>query len=185
MEELGAGDTDRAMVRIRPAVPADVEALSELGKRTFVETFVHGFAIPYPDEDLEVFLEEAFGLEETRRRTADPACLWLVAEADGRLVAYAQSGPCDLPHPDATPAQGELKRLYVAREAQGIGLGRALMDASMSWLEHNFAAPLWIGVWSGNDKAQRLYRAYGFELAGEYEFPVGRVRDREFILRRD
>lgn len=172
------------MVTIRPAVPADVEALSALGKRTFVDTFVHGFAIPYPDADLEHFLEEAFGVEETARRVANGACLMLVAEQDGRLLAYAQSGPCDLPHPDATPVQGELKRLYVDRQAQGMGLGRTLMDASMAWLERNFKGPLWIGVWSGNDKAQRLYRAYGFEFAGEYEFPVGRVRDREFILRR-
>ena len=172
------------MITLRPPVPADVDALSELGKRTFVETFVHGFAIPYPDEDLEVFLEEAFGVEATRRRLADPESFWLVAEADGRLVAYAQSGPCDLPEPAATPALGELKRLYVAREAQGTGLGRSLMDASMAWLEQTFDGPLWIGVWSGNDKAQRLYRAYGFALAGEYEFPVGRVRDHEFILRR-
>lgn len=172
------------MAILRPPVPADAAALSELGKRTFVETFVHGFAIPYPDDDLEFFLEEAFGLEATRARLADPASFWLIAEAEGRLVAYAQSGPCNLPHPDATPEQGELKRLYVAREAQGTGLGRALMDASMDWLERNFKGPLWIGVWSGNDKAQRLYRAYGFDFAGEYEFPVGRVRDREFILRR-
>ena len=41
------------------------------------------------------------------------------------------------------------------------------------------AGPLWIGVWSGNDKAQRLYAAYGFEKAGEYDYPVGAWRDRE------
>ncbi|OYX79912.1 MAG: GNAT family N-acetyltransferase, partial [Brevundimonas sp. 32-68-21] len=34
------------------------------------------------------------------------------------------------------------------------------------------------------EKAQRLYAAYGFEKAGEYEYPVGAWRDHEFILRR-
>ena len=41
-----------------------------------------------------------------------------------------------------------------------------------------------IGVWSGNLKAQKLYAAYGFEKAGDYQYPVGRWLDDEFILRR-
>ena len=44
---------------------------------------------------------------------------------------------------------------------------------------------LWIGVWSENHGAQRFYARHGFVHVGEYEFPVGRVRDREFILRRE
>ena len=68
----------------------------------------------------------------------------------------------------------------------------ALRDAKVpvsmkEWLhlmEANTGGPLWIGVWSGNEKAQRLYAAYGFEKAGEYEYPVGAWRDHEFILRR-
>ena len=60
----------------------------------------------------------------TRSRLADPACDWLVAEAEGRLVAYAQSGPCNLPHPDAphattsphpSAALAEIVRLYGLR----------------------------------------------------------------------
>ena len=51
-------------------------------------------------------------------------------------------------------------------------------------MEAHTQGPLWIGVWSGNDKAQRLYAAYGFEKAGEYDYPIGAWRDHEFILRR-
>ena len=45
-------------------------------------------------------------------------------------------------------------------------------------------ADVWIGVWSENYGAQRLYRRFGFDKAGEYEFVVGETRDREFIFRR-
>ena len=37
---------------IRPAVEADAEALGALGRQTFIDTFVDGFAIPYPADDL-------------------------------------------------------------------------------------------------------------------------------------
>jgi RimJ/RimL family protein N-acetyltransferase len=39
-------------------------------------------------------------------------------------------------------------------------------------------------VWSENLGAQRFYARHGFERVGTYAFPVGRVRDLEFILRR-
>ena len=53
-----------------------------------------------------------------------------------------------------------------------------------AWLEKDGPRTLWIGVWSENLGAQRFYARYGFHKVGEYEFPVGETRDREFILRR-
>ena len=55
----------------------------------------------------------------------------------------------------------------------------------MEWLERDGPRTLWIGVWSENHGAQRFYTRHGFARVGEYQFPVGRVRDHEFILRRD
>jgi GNAT superfamily N-acetyltransferase len=169
---------------IRLAVPEDAPALARLSYQTFRETFLEGFAIPYPPEDLEVFVQASYSLEATAKRLADPAQATWIAEAEGRPVGYANAGPCHLPHPEASDSQGELYRIYVLREAQGTGLGKRLLDTSLAWLEARFKGPLWLGVWSGNLKAQALYRAYGFDKAGEYEFPVGRWRDHEFIFRR-
>lgn len=170
---------------IRSARPEDAEALALLGRQTFVETFVEGFAIPYPPVDLAVYLQSAFGVEATTARLADPDEAWWVGETDGKVAAFAECGPCGLPHPDARASHAELKRLYVAGSAQGIGLGRGLLETALDWMQTHTDGPLWIGVWSGNDKAQRLYRRYGFEKAGEYDYPVGNWRDREFILKRD
>ncbi|MGC1300967.1 MAG: GNAT family N-acetyltransferase [Caulobacteraceae bacterium] len=169
---------------IRPAKPEDAAPLSQLSQVTFRETFLEGFAIPYPPQDMAAFVEASYSLPATAARLADPAQANWVAERDGRLLAYANAGPCHLPHPDARPEHGELYRIYVLREAQGLGLGAKLLQLSMDWLEQTFEGPLWLGVWSGNVKAQRLYAAHGFAKAGEYEFPVGAWRDHEFIFRR-
>lgn len=169
---------------IRRATTADAEALAELGRATYCETFVEEFAIPYPAEDLAGFLDAAFASARMRAWIEDPdQALWL-AEADGALVGYAGAGPAALPHPEVRPGDGELKSLYVRRSAQGTGLGRRLFDEALGWLERDGQRTLWIGVWSGNLRAQAVYRARGFEKAGEYDYPVGRWRDREFILRR-
>ena len=169
---------------IRPAVDADAAALGELGRETFIDTFVAGFSIPYPAEDLTAFIDASFNAGAIRAKLNEPGAAWWVAERDGELLAFANTGPNTLPHPDARPSHAELRRLYVAKRAQGLGLGTKLLAIALEWMEANSDGPLWIGVWSGNVKAQKLYAAYGFEKAGEYEYPVGRWRDHEFILRR-
>ena len=56
-------------VLIRQPHIKDAEALSALGRQTFIDTFVaeDGFAIPYPAEDLEAYLESSFGVAATAR----------------------------------------------------------------------------------------------------------------------
>lgn len=171
---------------IRPATQADAAALGELGRQTFLDTFVaeDGFGIPYPAADLAAFLEASFSPEATRAKLQEPGAVWWVAERDGALLAFANTGPNTLPHPEARPGHAELRRLYVSKSAQGLGLGTKLLAIALDWMEANTDGALWIGVWSGNLKAQKLYAAYGFEKAGEYQYPVGSWRDDEFILRR-
>lgn len=167
-------------LNIRRATPADAEVLSRIAAETFTETFGH----TYPPEDLAAFLASAYDLEKTRLDLADPdRAAWLV-EADGRVVGHALAGPCDLPHDEVTPACGELKRLYVLKAFQGGGTGSRLLAETLAWLEKDGPRRLWIGVWSENYGAQRLYGRLGFEKVGEYDFIVGETRDREFILRR-
>jgi ribosomal protein S18 acetylase RimI-like enzyme len=165
---------------IRRAVPADAEVLSQIGAATFSETFAH----LYPPEDLRAFLASAYGLEGARAGLANPAtAAWLV-EQDGAAIGYAQAGPCHLPHPEVTNECGELYRLYMRKGLQGGGVGTRLLAETFAWLEKDGPRRIWIGVWSENFGAQRLYGRHGFTKVGEYEFKVGETRDREFILRR-
>lgn len=169
---------------IRPARPDDAAALGVLGRQTFIDTFVTGFAIPYPEADLAAFLDSSFAEATIAAKLAEPGAAWWVAEREGALLAFANAGPNTLPHPEAQSSHMELRRLYVGRGAQGLGLGTRLLEVSLDWMEANTDGPLWIGVWSGNEKAQKLYTAHGFGKAGEYQYPVGKWLDDEFILRR-
>jgi len=166
---------------IRRAGAADAAALAAIGAATFEETFGH----LYPPADLARFLKETYSLERAQAELADPAkAAWLV-EADGRAVGFALAGPCALPHPEATPACGELKRLYLLKAWQNGGLGARLFAEILAWLQSRGPRTVWIGVWSENHGAQRFYARHGFAKAGEYGFEVGDTVDREYILKRD
>lgn len=165
---------------LRRATVDDAETLSALASRTFTETFGHLYA----PEDLAAFLADAYAAPRQRSALArDDHAIWLL-ERNGRAVGHALAGPCSLPHPDVQPGDGELKRLYLLREAQGAGVGSHMMETVMAWLLRDGPRTLWVGVWSENLGAQRFYQRFGFDKVGEYLFPVGKARDLEFILRR-
>jgi len=165
---------------IRRATADDAATLAALAATTFTETFGH----LYPPADLHGFLAEHYSAERQRTILQHPDyAVWLL-EDDGVAVGHAAAGPCGLPHAEAQPGDGELKRLYLLRSHQNSGWGSRLFETALGWLERAGPRTLWIGVWSENLGAQRFYGRYGFERVGEYKFPVGKTMDDEFILRR-
>jgi len=168
-------------MRIRRATVDDAATLSSLAARTFTETFGH----LYPPEDLQAFLQDAYPPDKQAIILAHPDyAVWLLEDADGVAVGHAAAGPCGLPHVDVQRGDGELKRLYVLASQQNGGWGGRMFDEAERWLLRDGPRTLWVGVWSENFGAQRFYARHGFGKVGTYEFPVGRVRDLEFILRR-
>lgn len=180
-DALGALDGAMSRLEIRSARFDDADALASLARTTFCETFVEGFQMNYPHEDLQTFLAESYSLEAVRGWIADTRNAVLVAEGEAGLAAYVQCGDNALPYPGAGPDAGEVKRLYVSHAAQGHGLGRTLLERGLA---HLAGREILIGVWSGNHKALRLYDRYGFKAVGAYKFPVGTVMDDELILAR-
>lgn len=160
---------------------ADAPALAELGAVTFVESF----AYLYTPEDLAEFLERAHSPEVYTRLLQDPDIAVWLAEADAQTpVGYAVAGGCKLPVNELEERAGEIRQLYVRAEFHGHGLGTRLLVTALDWLVSRNRTPLYVGVWSRNDGAQRLYGRFGFRKIGEYEFAVGQQRDREFILKK-
>jgi ribosomal protein S18 acetylase RimI-like enzyme len=165
---------------IRRAGPGDEAALAGIGLSTFIDTFAH----LYSPENLAAFLGDNHSVQYYQELLSDPDCAaWIAETADGETVGYCTVAPCTLPAPDMPDRSGELCRIYLDARAQGLGLGKALMDIALSWLEERFDH-LYVGVYSENFRAQELYRRYGFEKVGEYHFMVGDHADLEWIMRR-
>jgi ribosomal protein S18 acetylase RimI-like enzyme len=171
---------------IRAATLADAPALAALKLLCFRETFLSGgFDVPYPPGDLARFEAESYGRAKVAAELGDPRhATWVAAAGNGELVAYAHAGPTKLPHADADATQGELYQIYILRAFQGARLGGQLMSTAFDWLATTYPGPVWLGVWSGNEKAQRFYAGLGFRKVGDYHFMVGDHADAEFIFRR-
>ncbi len=167
-----------APARIRVADIDDAAALSGLGASTFIETFGH----LYRPEDLESYLTEnhspAYYADFLR---APGTIAWLATDARDEPAGYAMAGPCGLGVEGAPALSGELKRVYLAKQAQGRGLGKALVEVALDWLEARFSH-VYLSVYSENYRAQALYRRYGFEKVAEHHFMVGTHADLDWIM---
>ncbi|MBX9881444.1 MAG: GNAT family N-acetyltransferase [Sphingomonas sp.] len=161
----------------RLAQPDDAEALSTLGKETFVETFGH----LYTPENLAAFLEN-HAPERWAEQLADPAYAIRVAEAEGRPIAYAKLGPPSLPFtPQGHPI--ELRQLYVLKPWHGCGLAARLMEWTIAEARARGADELYLSVFTDNHRARRFYERYGFEFVRTYAFMVGSHADEDHIMR--
>jgi ribosomal protein S18 acetylase RimI-like enzyme len=117
---------------------------------------------------------EAFGVshEEFEMLSADDIAarffanpnfvLWGAFQA-GKLVGFV--GTSRDPRPKLRHRQG-IGPMYVAPEARGRGVGRALMEWVIERGRTEGVEQLRLSVTVGNEPAERLYRACGFESYG-------------------
>jgi ribosomal protein S18 acetylase RimI-like enzyme len=167
-------------LKLRPATAADIPALAELARDSFVAAFGH----LYKPEDLAAFLAEYRTAERFGAHLANPPTLIQVAEEDGRLAAYCLivRGHRFEEQPDPRPERPVfVSQLYCAPEMTGRGLGAALLEWAIAEARAWDADAVQLSVFSENFGAQRFYQRYGFEHAADIDFWVGNHRDHEFL----
>jgi ribosomal protein S18 acetylase RimI-like enzyme len=165
---------------IRRGTVDDAVLLSELGARTFSETF----AAENTPEDLAAYLATNFNIAQQTAELKDRASTFLIAEIDGRAAGYAKLH-------DGAPEKGveganpvELVRLYVSREWLGRGIGEQLMRACLDQAQQTGHDTIWLGVWERNARAQAFYRKWNFRTVGEHVFQLGSDLQRDLLMER-
>lgn len=128
-------------VVLRPMASADVPAVAVL------------------EENL--FGEEAWSPDMLASELAGPpgGRYYLVAEADGVIAGYA-----GLLAPGG--GQADVLTLAVERCRWGEGIGAALLEGLLAEAARRRCTEVFLEVRVDNDRAQRLYRRYGFTGAG-------------------
>ncbi len=143
--------------------PDEMQDLADLAARSFSDAFGDDMN----PEDLAVSLEEDRSLAYFER-TKDSSTI-LVARYQGKLAGYAQYGSVKLNGIDASPEDREIGRVYVDTTLHGVGIGRLLMESTLSDPDVAQAPNVYLQVWKENEPAIALYKKYGFENSGAVE----------------
>lgn len=172
---------DAAAPSLRPATAADIPALSRLA----IDAFVAKFGSLYSEADLTTFLNESLSEPAIAAELANPDRIYRLAERGGQLLGYCKIGlTCGFPDHARGARVMELKQLYTAPAATGMGIGGQLMDWAMGEFAARQADEVQLSVYAYNEGAHRFYRRYGFDKVADITFRVGEQLDEEFLFAR-
>jgi ribosomal protein S18 acetylase RimI-like enzyme len=172
---------DLAKYRLRPCVHGDEPALSLVGGATFLEAY----ADRLNGEDILAHFHKNHSEETYAKYLTMPTGRITVAEsAPGNApIGYIVCCDPDLPI-ELTQDDYELRRIYLLHRFQGLGIGRALMDAAVDHTRELGKKRLLLGVYGKNFEAMRFYEKAGFSQVGERFFTVGSTTHHDFVLAR-
>lgn len=146
---------------IRPAKPEDGRAWWTLVNQVWQDAYAHIF----PEE---VFLERAKRVEENIASFQgwvknDSERITCVAECDGRIIGI-MCGSIRCAHAPFDSDYADLGAIYIDPAFQGRRIGTAFRKSFEEWARKNGAFQYVIGVLKENQKARRVYEAWGGKL---------------------
>jgi ribosomal protein S18 acetylase RimI-like enzyme len=180
-----AGET-RAMqfdgISLRAAGVDDAAALATVGSATFLESF----AGILEGGSILMHCQRQHSAETYRKYLAQPETrAWLAVVPPGDApIGYAMLTEPDLPLPDLTGEDIELKRIYVFSRYQRAGAGRMLFEQCLEAARAAGKRRLLLGVHAENMRALGFYRRQGFEQVGVRTFRIGEMVYDDLVLGR-
>jgi len=166
---------------IRKATSADADVLSELALRIFLDTF----AAQNNPEDVELHAQHSYSREIQLEEINDPAFTYLIAEVDGKAVAFAMIG---LPRSESCArfeAPIELFRFYVDKEWHGKGIAQPMMKACENVALSLGGRTICLSVWLENPRAIRFYEKMGFRKEGTQPYVLGNDVQTDWVMVRN
>lgn len=152
--EVNKGSQTGKMPLILEASTDDVQAISEVQKKTWLSTFPNEeYGITHED----ILSEDFFGKNRIEKRkeiigdSTSNTKFWVV-KSEGKVVGYS----CARKLAD----HNKIRSIYILPEFQGKGIGQKLMSAMFEWLDSTKPTKLTVAIYS--PKAISFYEKLGF-----------------------
>lgn len=144
---------------IRHATLDDIPAIVELHVRSWQWAY-HGLIDAEYLASLDAMIPERIARRREQIAHIPPETRWWLAELDGQIVGFATTGPSR--DSDVAPEAVEVYAIYLAQEAAGKGVGRALFTHAIEDLRTRGFERATLWVLDTNQRARRFYEAAGW-----------------------
>lgn len=165
-------------MNIRYATTEDAEILSELGAKTFRDTF----AKDNTPENMDAHLKASFSPDIQLRELSEADVIFLIVESEGKPIGYAQLVMNSKDQSIKRSRPLEIRRIYASQEYLGKGVGKELMMAAIEEARQRGCDCVWLGVWEKNQRAIDFYKKWGFRVVGTHTFVLGADQQNDFVM---
>ena len=165
-------------MKVRYGTTDDVKMLSELGAKTFYDTF----AKDNTPENIDAYMKRSFSTEIQLNELSDHNIIFLIAELEGEPVGYAKLKLDNKSESIKETNTIEIERIYSLHEYIGKGVGKELMLAAINEAKQKDCNSIWLGVWEKNPRAINFYKKWGFREVGTHTFMLGDDPQRDLIM---
>jgi diamine N-acetyltransferase len=171
-----------AAYAIRRCTLDDVEAVSSLGARLFVQAYGQ----THPEPERTRYLSQAYSVDVIAKAIEDEgSSVFVVENSHGGPVAYAHMwATTEIPPGVVGGRAFEIVRFYVDAAVQGRGFGAALMEHCCDAAKTAGGDVIWLQVWSRAPWAVGFYRRMGFKIVGKKPFYFGERVDEDHVMAR-
>lgn len=156
-----------------------VELLRDLAKEIFIDTYAEANSA----RNITDYVDKAFSLRQISREYNQPNSTFFFAYVDEKIAGYLKLNTKGAQTEQGLKNALEIERIYAARSFQGKGVGKALMQKSITIANDINADWLWLGVWDQNKHAIEFYKRQGFEVFGHHDFLMGTELQHDMLMK--
>jgi ribosomal protein S18 acetylase RimI-like enzyme len=166
-------------IKINQINNSQIEALQQIGRQTFAETFADSNTA----ENMAKYLEEAYTYEKLSAELNDPNSVFYFAMMEDKVIGYLKlnfgASQTELKDNEAL----EIERIYVLKEFHGKKVGQLLFDKAIEVAKAQHAAYVWLGVWENNKRALQFYTKNGFVEFDQHVFVLGDEAQTDIMMK--
>ena len=151
------------MITITPATVPDIKILTQVGRRSLLES--HGHSAPA--EVMQAYISEKFTEASLEQELADPQNIFHIIWHNQQPAGYSK---IIYSQPLANVSQKKItkmERLYLLQEYYSLKLGQQLLQFNIELSRSQGEEGMWLYVWKENERAMRFYTKAGFKIIGD------------------
>lgn len=166
-------------IEIRKAALADLEAIQNISKQTFIETFA---AVNTP-ENIENYVQESFNSEQLTSEINNADSQFYLATSGNEILGYLKINFGNAQTETINGNALEIHRIYVSQAFHGKNVGQLLIDEVKKIAQQTGVDYIWLGVWEENHRALRFYTKNGFVEFDKHVFTLGNEEQTDLLMR--
>jgi ribosomal protein S18 acetylase RimI-like enzyme len=168
------------MIVFKKADLSDSEAILEIARTTFSETFLEHNT----QENLNNYLDNHLNLQQIKSQLENTDSVFYLARKQNDVVGYLKLNFAKAQTELQDEMALEIERIYVLKSFHGQKIGQLLMDKTIEVAKKSNLNYIFLGVWEHNAQGISFYKKNNFEIFDTHFFSIGADIQTDFLMKK-